>query len=314
MAEREGDRRGRAERETDPDGSGAAATVPLGKSASTVSRCRVLAGSRGRGSWSRVPASAPVLDQSPRRRTPKPTGGLLSIDLARPDHSDRPGRPEGEHQGDVDVRRARVVNRQGAVAMRGRTGRLPRRPKGPDGTHAHGWGRGPFRVHGAAVIICRMAYACPVCGYPGLTEPPRKEESGPSYEICPSCGYQFGYDDSEGIDYGTWRHKWLAAGMPWLRRNPPPPNWDPGAQLRALESGRSGEADRSDQALVELTGLLVLVAIIIVELAATPPRVPRNSPTRCGVPATEAARTLRPLCWRGGLTSTRTTFSSRRHA
>lgn len=91
-----------------------------------------------------------------------------------------------------------------------------------------------------------MPYVCPVCGYPGLTEPPRTPDSGPSYEICPSCGFQFGYDDdSEGIDYATWRRNWLAAGTPWRSRNPPPPGWDPVDQLRALESGGSGPASQS---------------------------------------------------------------------
>ena len=45
-------------------------------------------------------------------------------------------------------------------------------------------------------------YRCPVCGYPGLDEPPRTEESGASYEICPSCGFEFGVtDEDRGISY-----------------------------------------------------------------------------------------------------------------
>ena len=36
---------------------------------------------------------------------------------------------------------------------------------------------------------------CPVCGYDGLYEPPYNEKGSGSYEICPCCGFQFGYDD-----------------------------------------------------------------------------------------------------------------------
>ncbi|MFN0130449.1 MAG: hypothetical protein ACKV19_27620 [Verrucomicrobiales bacterium] len=59
-------------------------------------------------------------------------------------------------------------------------------------------------------------YICPVCDYPKLSEPPRSEFGGGSFEICPSCGFQFGVnDDDEGISYETWRRRWEAAGMPW---------------------------------------------------------------------------------------------------
>jgi rubredoxin len=37
-------------------------------------------------------------------------------------------------------------------------------------------------------------YMCLVCGYPYLTKP-YGDYFQPSYEICPSCGYQYGYDD-----------------------------------------------------------------------------------------------------------------------
>jgi len=59
-------------------------------------------------------------------------------------------------------------------------------------------------------------FICPVCDYPKLSEPPRSEFGGGSFEICPSCGFQFGVnDDDEGISYETWRRRWEAAGMPW---------------------------------------------------------------------------------------------------
>lgn len=57
-----------------------------------------------------------------------------------------------------------------------------------------------------------MGYDCPVCGYPDLEEPPYNEEGYGSFEICPNCGFQFGYDD--GGKFNTerihqYRHRWL---------------------------------------------------------------------------------------------------------
>jgi len=77
-----------------------------------------------------------------------------------------------------------------------------------------------------------MRYDCPVCGYPDLTEPTRSHGGG-SYEICPSCGFQFGVsDDSDGISYDEWRESWIDQGMPWNSKGiKPPMNWSPQHQL-----------------------------------------------------------------------------------
>ena len=73
---------------------------------------------------------------------------------------------------------------------------------------------------------------CPVCDYPNLSEPPRSEFGGGSFEICPSCGFQFGVnDDDEGISYETWRRRWEARGMPWSGLGvKQPASWKPVAK------------------------------------------------------------------------------------
>ncbi len=87
----------------------------------------------------------------------------------------------------------------------------------------------------SGVRMSQTRYMCPVCGYPDLTELPRSSLSGGSYEICPSCRFQFGVtDDDRGISYEEWRERWIDIGMPWDGGKPPPPGWDPQAQLRAL--------------------------------------------------------------------------------
>ena len=77
-----------------------------------------------------------------------------------------------------------------------------------------------------------MAYKCPVCGYPKLEEKPRTKSRGGSYEICPSCGFQFGVsDDDAGHTYAAWRENWLSEGMKWSSRSNIPSGRDPVAQL-----------------------------------------------------------------------------------
>jgi predicted RNA-binding Zn-ribbon protein involved in translation (DUF1610 family) len=93
-----------------------------------------------------------------------------------------------------------------------------------------------------------MHYTCPVCGYPELNEPPRSSSGGGSYEICPSCGFEFGYtDDDLGFSYEQWRQRWTQQGMKWRSTSrTPPPGWDPEAQLQRLLRGSAlGSLGRS---------------------------------------------------------------------
>jgi hypothetical protein len=81
-----------------------------------------------------------------------------------------------------------------------------------------------------------LAYTCPVCGYQNLTELPRSPDSGGSYEICPSCGFEFGVsDDDLGYSYDRWREEWITRGTPWSSvGRTEPEGWDPAAQLESL--------------------------------------------------------------------------------
>ncbi|MEP6851245.1 MAG: hypothetical protein ABJA87_01045 [bacterium] len=77
-------------------------------------------------------------------------------------------------------------------------------------------------------------FTCPVCGYPGLFELPWSADNGGSYEICPSCGFEFGVtDDDLGFTWDGWRERWIQRGMPWETSGDrrPPPFWHPGEQL-----------------------------------------------------------------------------------
>jgi hypothetical protein len=81
-------------------------------------------------------------------------------------------------------------------------------------------------------------HMCPVCGFPNLDDPPRSPSGGGSYEICPSCGFEFGVsDDDLGFTYDEWRERWIVHGMRWDSSDiePPPDGWDPRKQLKAIE-------------------------------------------------------------------------------
>jgi len=79
-------------------------------------------------------------------------------------------------------------------------------------------------------------FICPVCGYGGLNEEPRPPGGGGSFEICRSCGFQFGVsDDDRGFSYEAWRKSWIEGGMVWNEgRSIPPTGWNPLEQLEKL--------------------------------------------------------------------------------
>ena len=78
-----------------------------------------------------------------------------------------------------------------------------------------------------------MTHMCPVCGYPGLSEPSHDEDGDGSYEICTSCGCEFGVDDDE-VSHAELRARWVASGARWWsQRATPPEGWDGLAQLKA---------------------------------------------------------------------------------
>lgn len=65
---------------------------------------------------------------------------------------------------------------------------------------------------------------CPVCGY-GMQDPPA------DYNICPSCGTEFGYNDLNSSIEGL-RNAWLQSGAGWWSTvDPIPEGWDPFQQL-----------------------------------------------------------------------------------
>ncbi len=85
-----------------------------------------------------------------------------------------------------------------------------------------------------------LEHICPVCGYPELDEPAYNEHGDESFDICNSCGFQFGYSDGGvGLEDPTckvmhkdWREKWISDGMQFYSDfRKAPVNWNPVRQL-----------------------------------------------------------------------------------
>lgn len=83
-----------------------------------------------------------------------------------------------------------------------------------------------------------MMFACPVCGLKGLPDSPRDEFGEPSFEICPCCGIQFGYDDAT-VSHEELGRRWMADGMKWFSTCTSPPElWNPAEQYRRRHETR----------------------------------------------------------------------------
>jgi hypothetical protein len=89
----------------------------------------------------------------------------------------------------------------------------------------------------------RKLYTCPVCGY--LLNDPAED-----YNICPSCGTEFGLTDS-GRTFKQLRDEWIQSGAHWHSRvTKIPKDWNPYVQmlnagLVSITFGSSGQMTRT---------------------------------------------------------------------
>jgi len=79
-----------------------------------------------------------------------------------------------------------------------------------------------------------MTYICPVCGYDKLTEPAYDIHNCPSYEICASCGTEFGFDDFTDSILSL-RQKWIKNGMQFWNTSAKSDDWNPLLQLKNIK-------------------------------------------------------------------------------
>lgn len=80
-------------------------------------------------------------------------------------------------------------------------------------------------------------FRCRVCGYLSGTPPWGDDGKCPTYEICPCCGVEYGYEDSSVIGVKRYREQWVASGGKWQDAKEKPENWSLENQLKRAPEG-----------------------------------------------------------------------------
>ncbi len=60
-------------------------------------------------------------------------------------------------------------------------------------------------------------YICPVCKFDGLKEAAFGPGNEPSYEVCPCCGFEFGFDGgNDPVVFAEYYQRWTQNGSKWF--------------------------------------------------------------------------------------------------
>jgi len=79
-----------------------------------------------------------------------------------------------------------------------------------------------------------MLNNCRVCGYL-LDSPPWGDDgASPTFDICPCCGVEFGYQDCLVKAAKKYRKEWIDKGAKWSEPGSQPCDWDLHTQLKAV--------------------------------------------------------------------------------
>lgn len=79
---------------------------------------------------------------------------------------------------------------------------------------------------------------CLVCGYLPSDPPWRLSGRSPSFEVCPCCGVEWGYEDSSPASVVCYRGRWLADGAAWQDKRTPNDGLDVEARLTRIIRGQ----------------------------------------------------------------------------
>lgn len=74
-------------------------------------------------------------------------------------------------------------------------------------------------------------FICNICGYPELKRPPRDKTGTSTFDICPCCGGEFGYNDATPSAEDTYRKNWIQHGAGWFEPGLKPDKWNLSDQL-----------------------------------------------------------------------------------
>jgi hypothetical protein len=79
-------------------------------------------------------------------------------------------------------------------------------------------------------------YICHVCGYPDLEKPPwGLSGNSSSFDICPCCGIEYGYEDCQLSAYEKNKKEWITSGAKWFEGELKPSEWNLDGQLENIK-------------------------------------------------------------------------------
>lgn len=79
-----------------------------------------------------------------------------------------------------------------------------------------------------------ITHNCRVCGLYIDDKPWGEDGESPTYEICPCCNVEFGYEDNTLESTLKYRSDWLKNGANWFEKKRKPENWNLGEQLKNI--------------------------------------------------------------------------------
>jgi hypothetical protein len=77
-------------------------------------------------------------------------------------------------------------------------------------------------------------YHCRVCGFWDVEMPWGEDGKTPSFEYCPCCGVQHGYQDTTAKGACRFRSEWIAGGGVWSVPKVKPNGWNLTEQLEFI--------------------------------------------------------------------------------
>lgn len=83
-------------------------------------------------------------------------------------------------------------------------------------------------MHNDEICFCR------VCGLRFDDPPWGLDGQSPSFDICPCCGVEFGYEDCNHAAIRGYRDEWIRDGMNWNYKKSRPEFWDVTAQMACI--------------------------------------------------------------------------------
>lgn len=75
---------------------------------------------------------------------------------------------------------------------------------------------------------------CRVCGLYIVNAPWGVDNHTPTYEICPCCGVEFGYEDFSIESVIKYRSDWIKNGTIWFMKKQKPLEWNLELQLKDI--------------------------------------------------------------------------------